>query len=282
MAARNRRPISPNMTGMSSDRPPSFTSQPNTPPPTGVSFSELQAQNAALMSTDIEDAPPAYTLTPDEHRGEHSIEHGPRRPFQAPPPRAHSPPLLSSNPTGSGYVAHNFTGTSSTRAAPRPTATVVRAPRRSSNPSLWDMLTGQMAGIREQNHLTAIPIPSSRTVQSPSSPAQYTPNRTQTNYRPPAGPPPPRLPVPTPVRQASISNPELNVLTSEFARDFYAVGDAPAPPPNTNSAAHNDGKPTNRPTPGHPLLLNGNVLIYPRDYICKRCKLIVCISCILY
>ncbi|KDQ06636.1 hypothetical protein BOTBODRAFT_181399 [Botryobasidium botryosum FD-172 SS1] len=33
----------------------------------------------------------------------------------------------------------------------------------------------------------------------------------------------------------------------------------------------NDGRPTVSPTPGHPLMLNGRVLVYPRGFQCPKC-----------
>ncbi|EDR13924.1 uncharacterized protein LACBIDRAFT_305132 [Laccaria bicolor S238N-H82] len=91
--------------------------------------------------------------------------------------------------------------------------------------------------------------------------------------------------------------------SSEFARDFYAAGplEAVSNPDvgsasgsesgvrhtrsvsesgGSSSASRNgaatdwggdDGRPTTTPTPGHPLLHNGKLLVYPKGYECNKC-----------
>ncbi|KAF9517122.1 hypothetical protein BS47DRAFT_570625 [Hydnum rufescens UP504] len=45
----------------------------------------------------------------------------------------------------------------------------------------------------------------------------------------------------------------------------------PPPPPSGPGGIPDDGKPTSMPVPGHPLLNNGRVLIYPPNYMCSKC-----------
>ncbi|KZT64406.1 hypothetical protein DAEQUDRAFT_718095 [Daedalea quercina L-15889] len=55
---------------------------------------------------------------------------------------------------------------------------------------------------------------------------------------------------------------------SDFARDFYTTGSG-----NTVARGDDadDGRPTATPKPGHPLMRNGRVLVYPTSYECHRC-----------
>ncbi|KAI0262371.1 hypothetical protein BC834DRAFT_396225 [Gloeopeniophorella convolvens] len=111
-------------------------------------------------------------------------------------------------------------------------------------------------------------------------------------FAPPSIPPPRRV-GPAPERPLS--------QVSDFSREFYASGGegrpteqprqpryAPppgAPPPgrrpraaSTSSGAGStappasDGRPTTTPTPGHPLLRNGQTLVYPDNYSCPKCN----------
>jgi hypothetical protein len=78
--------------------------------------------------------------------------------------------------------------------------------------------------------------------------------------------------------------------TSEFARDFYTAGyqpdlahsapasprtysPPPGPPPTSSSSSnHDDRQPTSVPKPGHPLLKDGRILVYPKGYDCPKCE----------
>ncbi|KAF9473429.1 hypothetical protein BDN70DRAFT_885820 [Pholiota conissans] len=125
--------------------------------------------------------------------------------------------------------------------------------------------------------------------------ARVLPTRT---YTPPPDPPPvppprPRVNsehLPIPKSPRPLSTP---AASSDFARDFYAVGvgepDAPGssssyapppgPPPHHSQPAAgpstrpipNDGRPTTVPTVGHPLLKDGKILIYPKRHECDKC-----------
>lgn len=55
---------------------------------------------------------------------------------------------------------------------------------------------------------------------------------------------------------------------SDFARDFYSAAAGNA---RTGVEDGDDGKPTATPKPGHPLMRNGRVLVYPASYECRRC-----------
>jgi hypothetical protein len=120
--------------------------------------------------------------------------------------------------------------------------------------------------------------------------------------RPNLLPPPPRHPsssVTNLTRPISTSVtpplPPRRRHSSEFARDFYAAGplEAVSNPDigsgseagvhtrsvsesrgsssRNGAAAGNGGRPTTTPTPGHPLLHNGKLLVYPKGYECNKC-----------
>ncbi|KAI0248753.1 hypothetical protein BJV78DRAFT_1348017 [Lactifluus subvellereus] len=212
------------------------TSTPPAPTPPPSSPSPIDDLLFGLPPDSLlpESAPPAYSPTPNVRGGESVVEQGPRRPFQR---------------------------------APEP--------------------------------LIQLPVPS-RQERSPA-PTPSPPQRPR--YQPPRVPPPSQLPIPTPERPLS--------QMSDFARDFYSAGTTPspsetpareeqereprprqpryapppgAPPPRRPRAAStssgagstapsvSDGRPTTTPTPGHPLLRNGQTLVYPEGYTCPKCQ----------
>ena len=46
------------------------------------------------------------------------------------------------------------------------------------------------------------------------------------------------------------------------------------------SMVQDDGRPTRVPKPGHPLLWNGKVLVYPSGFKCHKCKYQIMIFCV--
>ncbi|KAH9926906.1 uncharacterized protein B0H18DRAFT_1004414 [Fomitopsis serialis] len=58
---------------------------------------------------------------------------------------------------------------------------------------------------------------------------------------------------------------------SDFAREFYAAGGANVVQTAAGGDDGDDGRPTATPKPGHPLMRNGRVLVYPAFYECRRC-----------
>ena len=141
---------------------------------------------------------------------------------------------------------------------------------------------------------------------TPQTQQQEQPQPQPPRFAPPQGPPPGSLPAPAPERPLS--------QMSDFAREFYSAGTATpppsvtqqqqqqsqqtryAPPPgapplprrratSTSSGAGStappasDGRPTTTPTPGHPLLRNGQTLVYPESYLCSKCMHFTRSSC---
>ncbi|KAJ7453344.1 hypothetical protein B0H11DRAFT_2071869 [Mycena galericulata] len=232
----------PNPTGLAPPQTQRYAS-PATPPPDPTGLTE--------------EVPPAYTAAPDVYQGESTLEYGPSRPFQpAPPPpsqQQYAPPPPSQ---GGGWVPQQ---------------------QMSPAPSLWQQLTGQVTGSSAQ-------FP-------PASWSAYPGHQQQQQYAPPPQPSaPPRPPPPA-------------THISEFARDFYATTDVPpgafsdvsgaransstgpryppppgvppaarTPSPNRSGGLPDDGRPTSRPVAGHPLLRDGNMLVYPPHFECSKCN----------
>jgi hypothetical protein len=93
------------------------------------------------------------------------------------------------------------------------------------------------------------------------------------------------VPPALPPRHRTSSSTSLPETTSEFTRDFYAAGPGRGlisesdgnGAPSTSTAARsppNDRGPTTVPTPGRPLLCEGNLLVYPRGHFCEKCTLL--------
>lgn len=298
-------PFSPNPTGNSSSTdvtppPPSF-STPVTPPTSEAD----RVPERNLGFEEPVDEPPPYTMRPAMGEGEITIEQGPRRPFQpapAPTPQAAPrPQALVSQPTGHssysslslrrdrpGGLLHQLTGALNSVVDSLNERTQGGGYGGSSGAQRWNSYPGQQAS----------PPP-------PPPPAQQ-----QQQYAPPSHPPPGpstlAVPPPLPPRRhstslsAARSPPVSPTPSSDFARDFYAVGPAddimrregtytppPGPPPgrrpvpdipgrpsrptSLTEQVPDDGRPTTQPVIGHPLLKDGKLLVYPEHHECDKC-----------
>ncbi|KAF8652600.1 hypothetical protein AX16_004320 [Volvariella volvacea WC 439] len=233
----------------------------------------------------IDDEPPAYTPRPDDRHGEHTIELGPSRPFQRPHQPNYQPP--SGPPPASSSSSHNS----------RPTGG--KSGISGLLHQLSDTLTTQLNEAATHLNQALSGVANGNTSASSSSasawssyPGQSHRNANasaQSHYAPPPGPPPRPSPIvlsppPPPPRHPSVSSHSASSSMSDFARDFYAAGTGgmtegpaqpqspyappPGPPP---SGPPNDGRPTTTPVPGHPLLKDGKILVYPARFECDKC-----------
>jgi hypothetical protein len=225
-----------------------------------------------LDGRDLEvDEPPPYTPDPSM-TGDTILEQGPARPFQrAPAPRAaaSSPPQNPHWARVQSHVTSNPTGSSSTLNSLNALGeSLFQQLRATLNPPLSRQNTGRSSwsGYPGQGQPAAYA----------SSHALPTPNASQSSH---LDLPPPRHP----------SSPMASTNSSDFARDFYAAGtgDRPrgeggyappaGPPPaqggsSSSSSVPNDGRPTTTPAVGHPLLKDGKLLVYPKNYTCDKCN----------
>ena len=267
--------------GPSMVQPPSPPLPPLPPPspPSGPTFQSETPSSSShraypttsdLLATDDidDDLPPPYT--PAANIGEETVGLGPRRPFQQPPPlppsSLHPPPdhrphsnwpsssaqSLLPPPTGPGSVPGFYVQPDSRRGpAPWQTQQQYRQPQKSGGGLLGALIdtvrdiADAVSGVQDER------LMASRSANAGAYAAPYSSPRPM--YAPPSGPPG-QVHQPLPPRAAS------------------------TPPRSPPSTVPDDGSPTRTPVPGHPLLRNGNLLVYPRDHLCVKC---VCLPILL-
>ena len=222
-----------------------------------------------------EELPPAYTPAPDVYSGEQSVEFGPRRPFQrAPPPlmRSQQPPGQWQSPQSTGWSAYpgqmhsHSTGSSYTSTRPGlvpPPSHPRSAPRdvRDIRPtSMPDMPMPNVTSEFARDFYNAGSGPADvsalgeQDVGQNGEGARTPPAETRPQYAPPPDLPP----------RPSGSN--------GHSRSRSDAGTRSSPTSSTSNGVPDDGSPTKQPTPGHPLLNHGNILVYPKGHECKKCE----------
>ena len=258
-----------------------------------ITVSSPQSQHG-FDNSDLEELePPPYTPSASITSGETTVEVGPARPFQ-PTQQSPNPPRNAASQVSHDRIVStpSFPSSSSPPLQRRPASAVQQL----SN-SFTDIV----------NHLSSLSVNSRSNSVTPSS----APSNNWSSYpgqNPRAPPPPPSNPtprspssnlVPPPQHPQSSLHPPSSTSTqslpsmtshSDFARDFYAAGSGsgenlinetafapPAgPPPSTRQppttrSVPDDGRPTSQPQPGHPLLKDGNLLVYTKGFECKKC-----------
>ena len=245
--------------------------------------------------------PPAYTPGPDVYQGETTVAYGPSRPFQPAPTRPPQQQSLSPQPTGWSNVQARFQPRSQPQSVFQQLAGRLTA-------ELFGPTAQQRFNPTSNNAPSSNPQPgwSSYPGQQAPSPHQLSPQHSIT--RPPRTPQPAQPPPLLPPRTQSSSAPASRNV-SEFALDFYAAGPGvdnppsgqspstyapppgpppsgprsgsgfappPGPPPTTelrspSPGVPDDGRPTTTPVPGHPLLKDGKLLVYPAGHECDKC-----------
>lgn len=206
-----------------------------------------------------EEMPPAYTPSADVYHGESTVEVGPQRSFQQPPRPTHRP---------SHSTPHSQSPTSSLpQPPPRPQSQPQQHPQQSawitptpsSGPNSWSMYSGQRHERRGGGLVGAILDTVRDAVSSVHDEMRVVPQaRTGVHAAPYA---------------ESFSS---GLSQSHYAPSHQGVqGQVPAVPSMHHTPQRqipDDGSPTRTPAPGHPLLNNGNILVYPnKDHICIKC-----------
>lgn len=223
---------------------------------------------------DLEEPPP-YTPNASITSGETTIEVGPNRPFQ--------PVQPSASPSRNGM------------SQVRSTSVVQQL-----SDAFIDIVNNLGSSANSfSNNYNQSQRPNSN--NWPSNPGQnhrlVPPNLPPRNIAPP--PQHPLSPCTSlrspPLSTSTHSLPSMTTHSSDFARDFYAAGSgealvtesAFAPPAGSPSSSRqapatqsipNDGRPTSQPQPGHPLLRDGNLLVYPKGYECGKCSGLIFVS----
>ena len=211
---------------------PAGASSPNRPP--------TPPRNSTL---DIltEDLPPHYTPGPNAYEGEQSLDFGPVRPFQD-TVRPAWPPM---QPAGDYQYSAQSLGSSSgigTRSG-------------SLRQSLGSLI------------LAALTDPPR--ASSSSSYQSYGPSPGFLRSAPYGAPNPPQPP-PPPAPYGSPQRPVPSLPGDDRWSQYPGLRQrsiTPEPQPRIPD----DGRPTPRPTPGHPLLRDGKVLVYPVGFECRKC-----------
>ena len=238
-------------------QPPAFEPTTDSRPFSPDSGSSL----TGAVDRDPMDQPPPYTPSAAPTAGEVSLEYGPQRPFQPPPPR---PPAHVSPPIAP-YLSPMSTGIST-------------SPRRGG--SFLSQLTESLHHVTEGlQGRTPAPTTTPGSYNWTSYPGQHT-QQSQPSLS--QQPPQQNLAPPSQI-QRPVSAPSISNADSEFVRDFYAAGsgdglpltedDRPATQNrSTSRSVPNDGRPTTTPMIGHPLLKDGKLLVYPKNHKCSKCK----------
>ncbi|KAG1747814.1 uncharacterized protein EDB91DRAFT_1048199 [Suillus paluster] len=207
-----------------------------------------------------EEMPPAYTPSADTYHGETTVEVGPRRPFQQPPRPTHRPSHSSTHSHSSHTSSSSYSqpqSPSQQPPQPRPWATSTS----SSGPTSWSAYPGQRYQRRGGGLVGAL-FDTVREAVDAVSGVHTEQMRAQQQSR--AGT------YAAPYPQSSSSG-----LTQGFNTPSYQGGPGPvhSAQQTTSQEIPDDGSPTRTPTPGHPLLHNGRLLVYPnKDHICIKCK----------
>ncbi|CDO70130.1 hypothetical protein BN946_scf184783.g14 [Trametes cinnabarina] len=228
--------------------PESSSPEARTVTPTG--HSTMSSEDRSVNDLLTEELPPPYTPAPNVYEGEATLELGPRRPFQQTPqlpPQSyphHRPPWVSPEPPASWSSfsggLHRESPNTYTRPAPPPVHPSLQnggppqLPPRPLSDFARDFYT---AGADVQSG--ALGGPSSQYQgEAPTASSSWT-----ARYAPPSGEPSHRS----------------------------AKGAPTSSVDQTANPADDDGRPTEVPVPGHPLLKDGKILVYPRDYECSKC-----------
>ena len=229
-------PPSSNNTGNSQNAlpslPPRQTFASASQPPSIASPSDFPPD---LMTDDDlpESAPPAYSLTPDIGGGEIAVEEDPPSLFQQEPEPVVQPPQPDPFPP------------------PGPPSPFPSPPL--SQLSDVEALPSPTTPLQEQRRYAPPP--------GRPPPAGSVPQ--QSRFAPPSAAPPPVAPPPG---APPLGPPPLPSSRPQAASASTSAGAGSTAPHSRN------GYPTSRPMPGHPLLLNGRILIYPETYLCPKCK----------
>ena len=252
--------------------------------------------------------PPPYTPRPAANSGETTVEHGPRRPFQPPPsgptPQMNRPP--QNHPMHTGNSSASLPVGSSPSSIGRSgslfqqlTNSFNQVVQNLNNPAVTSHWTGQGGSYpgQQQGFSQSQPYyPPPPHPPPPSGPPSMNASTSPRFEPPPRHPQSLSISAPPGASHRALSAQTLSENTrrhsSEFARDFYAAGagdvpqreydppTGPPPPPppprptttDTRSGSiPNDGRPTTTPHPGHPLLKDGKLLVFPKGYECEKC-----------
>ncbi|KAF8584218.1 hypothetical protein K439DRAFT_1660834 [Ramaria rubella] len=212
--------------------------------------------SSSILEAITEDAPPAYTPMADPYQGEAAVEFGPHRPFQPAPAATavmNTIPHITVNPTTGSPAAPSWpvpmpipAPQAEQRRPIRDEHNFAPPPRHPSTVSLNSRVYRNSIDYVPETAPQPSPQPQTQTYLPPRAPPLQTASSAR-SYSPPPGPPPRRT------ASSSVRRPS-----------------GPSSGSGT-STAPDDGRPTTIPTPGHPLLKEGKLLVYPPGHECSKC-----------
>jgi hypothetical protein len=212
---------------------------------------------------DDDEPPPAYSMTADQWHGESTVEYGPNHAFQPAPPRLQR---VQAEVNNTGDVSYNAptVGSSRTPLQPPPRhpsiSPQITPPVPPARPRMMSDFASAFyeSGTGEPAHQATASISGSNGLNNgtPSfvPPTGAPPSHTMHpsfSYAPPPGAPPSTSSWAAPPQQ----------LQSPIASSSIAHEEVPE-----------DGRPTRVPIPGHPLLNDGRILVYPAGHECIKCE----------
>ncbi|KAF8075348.1 hypothetical protein FPV67DRAFT_1728602 [Lyophyllum atratum] len=236
--------------------------RPRVPPPsTGANPLQAQSIRPGISSLEFDDdLPPPYTPGPNSNLGETTLDYNPHwRPHHTPPPSTVSqPPVLPASiqgrPPSATIHARPQTAlpphsSSRSQTLGRQLAEAI-ASRLSHDPNQGPSRDGPSL----RHHLAeTIMTHISRELERPPTHA-------------PQGPP---SSVWRQLAETVVQNWEHQPQPRTQA-DYDGPVYSPSRPSHAASETRH-GYPTRTPTPGHPLLKDGRLLVYPRGYTCAKC-----------
>lgn len=205
--------------------------------------------------------PPAYTPSADTYHGETTVESGPRGSFRPRP--SHSTHRPSHSHSSSQSHSSHTTSSSSRSQLLSPSQQRPQQPLWPA-PSSLSAHPGQQSQSRRGGGLVGALIGTVRgavdVVSSVHDEHMRNMQQSQAAYA---------APYPT----SSSSGMAQNTYTPSYQGGQGPVPGIPPAQPTPLRDVPDDGSPTRTPAPGHPLLNNGQILIYPnKDHICVKCK----------
>jgi hypothetical protein len=258
-----------------------------------------------------QDAPPPYSADPNVYQGEQSVQSGPIRPFLPAAERPSIPiPIVAPLPRPSSYNSLSTLSTAAQSNGWNQPAPRFLGQSTANSWSNYPGMSRSTSDLTSPSNPAPIAIPIAP-APPPAAPAGPSPPRQHPVSPPSRQHPTQlsraHTVATTPNVHGHHSRATPNVhghhtrASSDFARDFYASGTDADPIDLTAADGHvhsasarfanqqlteapplspagkggggipDDGRPTRTPMPGHPLLMNEKILVYPPGYECDKC-----------
>ncbi|KIJ65403.1 hypothetical protein HYDPIDRAFT_174870 [Hydnomerulius pinastri MD-312] len=263
------RPSSPPLPALPPPSPSTTAGPPSAIPHSSTAPAGMSTNNTGPSFTPApaieridDDLPPAYTPSADPTLGEATVELGPRRPFQDPLRHPSSSPYAPTGPQQQQPQWHQPPGQSyHSQSQSRHPAWQLQ-PQTSQASWQTQRFPSSFGGQRSGGGLLGALFDTVRDVVEVVSGAHEermiaAQRASGAAYATPYTP-----------GQAPYGSPQ-----SRAVRGQSPTGNGrSSAPPRSPPSVPDDGSPTRMPVPGHPLLRDGNLIVYPKDYLCVKCR----------